>query len=115
MKWLVIALSVVTVTIWGITLFFYLDLGQTTYVYADQHAEVQHKHDYKQTNFIFRSKSTPDVNEFSGQEEVVSKEEVHPKQSQGDQNSLANITLNLNDDNTVSIDELMSALDIEFE
>ncbi|SFM08619.1 hypothetical protein SAMN04487943_107215 [Gracilibacillus orientalis] len=112
MKKLVITLSVVTVTTWSIVLFFYLDLGQKNYVYADQHAAVQHKHDYKQTDFIFRSKKIPD---FSERDEDTNNTDADSQQSQEAQQPLANITLNLNDDNTVSIDELMSKLDIDTE
>ncbi|WP_208585864.1 hypothetical protein [Gracilibacillus suaedae] len=115
MKWLVMALSTVTVTTWGIVLFFYLDLGQTTYIYADQHESVQHKHDHKQTNFIFRSKKMPDNTDIGAQNGESSRADTESEQSQQVQKSLANMTLELNDDNTVSIDELMSKLGIEVE
>ncbi|MFD2654627.1 hypothetical protein [Gracilibacillus thailandensis] len=115
MKWLVMALSTVTVTIWGIVLFFYLDIGQTAYVYADQHEVVQHKHDYKQTNFIFRTKKMPDNTDTGAEGQESSNSETESEQSQQAPKSLANLTLELNDDNTVSIDEIMSKLDIEVE
>ncbi|MGP4041573.1 hypothetical protein ACTWP4_16960 [Gracilibacillus sp. D59] len=115
MKWLIIALSVVTVTVWGIVLFFYLDLGQKTYIYADQHAIVHHKTDHKQANFIFRSKRTPEPNGFLTQNKDSSKDNSEPEEPEQTEESLANLTHNLSDNNTVSIDELMAALDIEYE
>lgn len=111
MKWLVIALSVVTVTIWGIVLFFYMNLEQTNYVNAEQHKVVKYKQDYKQTNFTFRANLDTKVST----QENSNKDNSKSEQSQGNKLSLASIIPATGEDNIVSIDEVMSVLDIEFE
>ncbi|WP_058307089.1 hypothetical protein [Gracilibacillus massiliensis] len=106
MKWLVTALSLITVTTWVVVLFFYLDVDRNTYIYAEEHTQMTDSKQLKNANFVFRTKNAPRNDEV--------KQVVNQKEPQESNKTLQDIPLQLTDDNKVSIDELLSALNIKF-
>ncbi|SHN05410.1 hypothetical protein [Gracilibacillus kekensis] len=106
MKWLVTALSLITVAIWVVVIFFYVDVDQKTNIYATEHTQMTDTKENKNANFIFRTKN-------ASQEDEV-KEVANQEETEVSNKSLKNVSLPLTDDNKVSIDELLSALNIKF-
>ncbi len=107
MKWLVTALSVITVTIWATVLFFYLDFGQEPNIYAEQHTVMTDSRVYKNANFVFHSHESPSPIEVE-----VADNEVVPTDEE--KITLNDISLDVSDDNKVSIDDILVALKIKF-
>ncbi|UOQ47137.1 hypothetical protein MUN88_13745 [Gracilibacillus caseinilyticus] len=111
MKWLLSALAVVTLSVWSMVLFFYLDHQDTNYVAAANHVAFKHQDQTKYTNFVFQFSES----HYSPFNKETSVTEVESNQSASDDisSSLSGLSLSLTADNKVSIDELLTALEID--
>ncbi|UOQ86299.1 hypothetical protein [Gracilibacillus salinarum] len=111
MKWLLSALAVVTLSVWSMVLFIYFDHKETNYVAASDHVAFEHQDQTKYTNFVFQlSKSQhPELNK----ETSVKSVEANQSASNDISSPLSGLSLPQTADNKVSVDELLTALEIE--
>ncbi|MDX8047506.1 hypothetical protein SH601_16180 [Gracilibacillus sp. S3-1-1] len=101
MKWIVVALSALTVSLWGVVLYLSFQTGEDSHLSTAAEGRVQPLQ-VKASISVIDGKFPPD-------------EKVDPIDEQEQQSSLEDVVNQISDDDMVGIDELLSALDIAYE